>query len=222
MDEIRAQALRREMVKDQIEARGISDSAVLAAMRTVPRHLFIPDGLRHKAYEDAPLPIWEDVDGAVQTISQPYIVAAMTEALRVGAGDRVLEIGSGSGYQAAVLAEVVTQVYSIELLEGLADEAARRLARLCYRNVEIRQGNGARGWSEQAPFDGILVACGAPEVPADLIAQLKPRRRLVIPVGDPGQIMQLRLWEKSEDGALAHRDLMSVRFVPLVQPTSPK
>jgi protein-L-isoaspartate(D-aspartate) O-methyltransferase len=184
-------------------------------MRTVPRHLFVPDDVREQAYEDRPLPIGEG-----QTISQPYVVAAMTEALQVGAGDRVLDIGTGSGYQAAVLAEVVSEVFSIELLPGLAAAAAERLRRLHYATVQVRQGDGAQGWPEAAPFDGIVVACGAPEVPPALLRQLAPGRRLVIPVGPAGDVMDLLVLEKDAEGSFRRRILMPVRFVPFVSPPS--
>lgn len=203
------------MVAEQIERRGVRDDAVLAAMRTVPRHLFVPEDLRDQAYEDRPLPIGEG-----QTISQPYVVAAMTEALQVGAGDRVLDIGTGSGYQAAVLAEVASEVYSVELVPALARAAEERLRRLHYGNVHVRQGDGSRGWPEAAPFDGILVACGAPEVPPALLEQLAPGRRLVIPVGPPGEVMDLLVLEKDRAGSVRRRILMPVRFVPFVSPPS--
>lgn len=203
------------MVAEQLERRGVRDEAVLAAMRTVPRHLFVPDDVREQAYEDRPLPIGEG-----QTISQPYVVAAMTEALQVGAGDRVLDIGTGSGYQAAVLAEVASEVFSVELLPGLATAAAERLRRLHYATVQVRQGDGAQGWPEAAPFDGIVVACGAPEVPPALLRQLAPGRRLVIPVGPAGDVMDLLVLEKDAGGSFRRRILMPVRFVPFVSPPS--
>ena len=203
------------MVAEQIEKRGVRDEAVLAAMRTVPRHLFVPEDVRDQAYEDRPLPI-----GHQQTISQPYVVAAMSEAVQVGAGDRVLEVGTGCGYQAAVLAEVASEVYSLELVPALAEEAARRLRTLCYRNVQVKQGDGARGWPEVGPFAGIVVTCGAPEVPPELLKQLAPGRRLVIPVGAPGDVMDLLVLEKDADGGFRRRILMPVRFVPFVSPPS--
>lgn len=203
------------MVTEQLERRGVRDEAVLGALRTVPRHLFVPDDLREQAYEDRPLSI-----GAGQTISQPYVVAAMTEALQVGAGDRVLDIGTGSGYQAAVLAEVVSEVYSLELLPELAETAAARLRRLHYTSVQVRRGDGAVGWPEAAPFDGIVVACGAPEVPPALLQQLAPGRRLVIPVGPAGDVMDLLVLEKDAEGSFRRRILMPVRFVPFVSPRS--
>lgn len=203
------------MVAEQIERRGVRDEAVLAAMRTVPRHLFVPDDLRDQAYEDRPLPIGEG-----QTISQPYVITAMTEALQVGAGDRVLDIGTGSGYQAAVLAEVVSEVFSVEVIRTLADVAAARLKRLHYTGVHVRAGDGSEGWPEAAPFDGIVVACGAPEVPPALLRQLAPGRRLVIPVGPAGDVMDLLVLEKDAEGSFRRRILMPVRFVPFVSPPS--
>jgi protein-L-isoaspartate(D-aspartate) O-methyltransferase len=206
-------SLRRDMVATQIEKRGVHDATVLAAMRTVPRHLFVPEDERDQAYDDRPLGI-----GHAQTISQPYVVAAMSEALQVGAGDRVLEIGTGSGYQAAVLAEIASEVYSVEIVPTLAEEATARLRALCYRNVHIRVSDGAQGWREAAPFDGIVVTCGAPEVPPELLKQLAPGRRLVIPVGAPGDVMDLLVLEKDAEGSFRRRILMPVRFVPFVTP----
>lgn len=208
---------RLAMVREQIERRDVLDCAVLAAMRTVPRHLFVPEEERASAYDDRPLPL-----GHGQTISQPYVVAAMTEALGVGAGDRVLEIGAGSGYQAAVLAEVVSEVFTIELVPALAAAAEARLRALHYGNVRVRQGDGRLGWPEAAPFDGIVVACGAPEVPPALLDQLRPGRRLVMPVGPAGEVMELQLIEKGLDGTLQRRTLMPVRFVPFVDPSVAK
>jgi len=219
MDAKHAWALRRAMVDEQIAARDVEDEAVLSAMRTVPRDLFMPEAVVEQAYLDRPVPIYTSPEGQVQTVSQPYIVAFMTEALQVGPGDRVLEVGTGSGYQAAVLAEVVSEVYTIDVVAELAEAARERLARLHYRNVQVRHGDGALGWPEAAPFDGILVACGAPEVPRALLDQLAPGRRMIVPVGAPDAVMKLQVWEKGLDGALSSTDVMSVRFVPLVSPT---
>lgn len=184
--------------------------AVIAALARVPRHAFVPPEAEHLAYENAPLAI-----GHGQTISQPYIVAAMTDMLEPRPADAVLEIGTGSGYQAAVLAELVKQVYSIELAPELAAGAAERLARLGYRNVEVRQGDGALGWPEHAPFDGIMVTAAAPEVPEALLAQLKAGRRLVAPVGEPGEHQELMIVEKGPQGEVYQRVTLPVAFVPL-------
>ena len=209
MNEQEAYRLRRAMVAEQIAARGVRDPHVLSACRTVPRHLFVPEGVRGAAYEDRPLKIGEG-----QTISQPYMVAFMTEALGVGAGARVLEVGTGSGYAAAVLAEVVSEVVSIERLPELAECARAVLERLRYR-VSVRVGDGSRGVPEEGLFDGIVVACGAQEVPEALRAQLGVGGRLVIPVGAPGGVMQLRRLTRGVEG-WREEELMPVRFVPLV------
>jgi protein-L-isoaspartate(D-aspartate) O-methyltransferase len=201
------------MVVEQIERRGVHDDATLAAMRTVPRHLFAPAELRQQAYDDRPLPI-----GHGQTISQPFVVAAMSEAVQVGAGDRVLEVGTGCGYQAAVLAEIASEVHTIEVVPGLAATAAQRLAALRYTTVHVHTGDGNAGWPEGAPYDGIVVSCGAPEVPPALLEQLAPGRRLVIPVGAAGDVMDLLVLEKERDGSVRRRILMPVRFVPFVTP----
>ncbi len=207
-----AWARRRAMVAEQIERRGVRDPAVLAAMRTVPRHLFVPPALAGQAYDDRPLAIGHD-----QTISQPYVVAAMTEALAVGAGDRVLEIGTGSGYQAAVLAEVASEVHTIERVPELAASAAEHLARLRYDRVHVHVGDGWLGWSPAAPYDGIVVTCGGPRVPPALEAQLAPGRRLVMPVGGEGEVMELRVRERHlHDDGFDEWSLMPVRFVPFV------
>jgi len=172
-------AVRNRMVDMQIKIRGVDDPRVLAAMRRVPRHRFVPEYLWDQAYNDYPLPIGED-----QTISQPYIVALMTEALELQAGDRVLEIGTGSGYQAAVLAELAAEVYSIDRIASLAEKARQVLVELGYTNFQVRVGDGTQGWPEQAPFDAILVTAGTPQVPRPLIEQLALGGRLVVPVGD--------------------------------------
>jgi protein-L-isoaspartate(D-aspartate) O-methyltransferase len=185
---------------------------VLAAMGKVPRHRFVPDAQRAHAYEDRPLPI-----GQGQTISQPFIVALMTELLALAPGARVLEVGTGCGYQAAVLAEIAREVHTIEIVEPLAQEAAARLAALGYRNISGRAGDGYHGWPEHAPFDAIIVTAAAPAVPPALIAQLKPGGRLVIPVGAPGEAQQLLVIEKNAAGATATRRVLGVRFVPLTR-----
>jgi len=202
---------RHRMVERHVEARGVHDAAVLEAMRTVPREAFLPDHFAEFAYEDTPLPIEEG-----QTISQPYIVAAMVEALKPGPHDRVLEIGTGSGYAAAVLGEIVEEVYTIERHRVLADQAERRLRELDYRNVHVLCGDGTLGWPEHAPFDGILVSAGGPEVPRVLIEQLAPRGRIVIPVGPDLRDQRLLRITKQPDGNTNTEDLGGVRFVPLI------
>ena len=186
-------------------------SAVRAALGKVERHRFVPPAQQAMAYRNHPLPI-----GNGQTISQPYIVALSTDLLRPEPQDVVLEVGTGSGYQAAVLAEAVKQVYSIELIEDLGRAAAARLAELGYRNVEVRVGDGYAGWPEKGPFDGIIVTAAAPSVPSALVAQLKAGGRMVIPVGGDGWVQQLKVVTKRADGGHDERDIIPVRFVPLV------
>lgn len=185
---------------------------VMAAMGRVPRHRFVPAAQLAQAYDDRPLPI-----GNGQTISQPFIVALMTDLLALKPGDRVLEIGTGCGYQAAVLAEIAREVYSIEIVEPLAQEAAARLTALGYRNVSARAGDGYRGWPEHAPFDAIIVTAAAPAVPPALIEQLKPGGRLVIPVGAQWEAQQLLVIDKNAAGAITTRKVLGVRFVPLTR-----
>ena len=198
---------RGRMVSDQIEARGVKDPLTLASLRKVPRHLFVPAAEAAEAYSDRPLPI-----GHGQTISQPYIVAFMTEALLLKGGEKVLEVGTGSGYQAAVLAEIATEVYSIEIVEPLAREARDRLASLGYRNVQVRAGDGYQGWPEVAPFDAVIVTAAAPRVPEPLKQQLRDGGRLVLPVGDQDQelLVLTRHGERFEE-----RRALPVRFVPM-------
>lgn len=203
---------RQRMVAQQLKARDITDSRVLAAMGAVPRHRFVPDYLTPLAYSDQPLPI-----GSGQTISQPYIVALMTQWAEVKAGDKVLEVGTGSGYQAAVLAELTEQVFSIELRPELAESAEKRLRALGYERIRLRCGDGYQGWPDEAPFDAILVTATAPEVPQALKEQLKEGGRLVIPVGTPGSVQQLLRLRKSK-GELREEESLPVLFVPLVKP----
>jgi protein-L-isoaspartate(D-aspartate) O-methyltransferase len=200
---------RAEMIEKQLRRRGVTDLAVLAAMEAVPRHEFVPGELRLRAYEDAPLPI-----GAGQTISQPYIVAAMTAALRLKPGDRVLEIGTGCGYQAAVLSRLAREVFTIECRTELATAASERLTRLGYNNVHVHCGDGTLGLPEFAPFEAILVAAAAPAVPQPLLNQLTERGRMILPVGD-AEHQELRLIEKQRAEFLTTA-LEGCRFVPLV------
>ncbi|HEY9423063.1 MAG TPA: protein-L-isoaspartate(D-aspartate) O-methyltransferase [Thermoanaerobaculia bacterium] len=201
-------AARRRMVEDQIRTRGVTAPKVLAAMQTVPRHLFVPDGERRNAYADRPLPI-----GAGQTISQPYIVALMTSLLEVQPGDRILEVGTGSGYQAAVLSRLARKVYSVEILAPLANRARRTLSVLGYNNVHVRAGDGYKGWPEEAPFDGIIVTAAPPRIPEPLLRQLKPGGKLVIPVGEGYQ--DLEVLTKRADGGFDRTKVLPVRFVPM-------
>ena len=203
--------LRREMVEHQIAARGVRDPRVLETMRTVPREAFVPERLAEFAYEDTPLPIEEE-----QTISQPYVVAAMAEALELGPDDRVLEVGAGSGYAAAVLGRIAREVWAIERHQALGDLAQRRMEKLGYTNVHIHHGDGSLGWPEHAPYQAIVVAAGGPEVPPALIDQLAPGGRLVIPIGRDPRLQQLVRVRKLEDGRIERDDLGAVRFVPLV------
>ena len=200
---------RKQMVDSQIRARGIKDPRVLAAMLKVKRHLFVPSDKRHLAYEDFPLPIGEG-----QTISQPYIVALMTELLALKGTERILEIGTGSGYQAAILAELAREVYTIEIMEPLARQSDGLLKELNYRNIRVKTGDGFLGWPEFSPFDGIIVTCAPGKIPPPLLEQLAEGGRLVIPVGTYWQ--NLKLVRKTKDG-FKEEDILSVRFVPLLR-----
>lgn len=207
------QLLKKRMMEKDIQGRGITHPAVLSAMRSVPREQFIPEKMKLHAYDDSPLPIGEG-----QTISQPYIVAAMTEALDPEPGDIIYEVGTGSGYQAAVLAEIVAHVYTKEIVEPLAEWAKENLKAAGYTNVTVAAGDGYVGWPEHAPFDGIVVTAAPDHVPQPLIDQLKPGGRLVIPVGKQHDVQELLLIEKEEDGSTLRRSMMPVRFVPLTGP----
>ncbi|HVN65355.1 MAG TPA: protein-L-isoaspartate(D-aspartate) O-methyltransferase [Methanomicrobiales archaeon] len=200
---------RRRMVEEQIRARGISNERVLAAVEQVPRHLFVPENLRREAYEDHPLPI-----GDGQTISQPYIVALMTDLLDPHAGDRILEIGAGSGYQAAILAELATEVITIERIPAVAARARRNLSAAGSRPVEVIVGDGTLGYQVKAPYNGILITAGTPEVPQPLIDQLADRGRLVAPVGTRGVQELVRLVR--EGGGIRQEGHGAVVFVPLI------
>jgi len=201
-------AVRARMVESQIVSRGVRDPRVLAAMREVPRHLFVEPAERARAYEDTPLPI-----GGHQTISQPYIVALMTELLDLSPSERVLEIGTGSGYQSAVLGELAHEVYSIEIIPELARAASEKLRGLGYANVVVREGDGYRGWPEKAPFDGIIVTAAPARIPEPLLDQLAPGGRMVIPVG--GFFQELKVFTKEPDGRITEKDIIPVRFVPM-------
>ncbi|HLT43714.1 protein-L-isoaspartate(D-aspartate) O-methyltransferase [Luteimonas sp. J16] len=208
-DDPTAQA-RERMVERQIASRGIDDARVLAAMRAVPRHRFVPEAVAASAYLDQPLPIGHD-----QTISQPYVVALMTSLARPAPGARVLEVGTGSGYQAAVLAEMGAEVYTIEIVEPLAARAAQVLEALGYDRVHVRAGDGYAGWPEHAPYDAIVVTAAPERIPRPLLDQLAPGGRLVIPVGPVHATQELRLVEKDAGGQLRERSVTPVRFVPL-------
>jgi protein-L-isoaspartate(D-aspartate) O-methyltransferase len=200
---------RRQMVEDQIRARGVRDRRVLEAMGKVERHRFVPSHLGHLAYGDFPLPIGEG-----QTISQPYIVALMTELLALKGTERILEIGTGSGYQAAILAELVKEVYTVEILEPLAKQSERLFRELNYRHIKVKLGDGFLGWPEFAPFDGILVTCAPEKIPPPLLEQLAEGGRLVIPVGELRQ--ELKLVRKVK-GRVQEEDIIPVRFVPMIR-----
>lgn len=204
---------RREMVEHDLKGRGITDKKVLEAMAGIPRHLFVDDNLRKKAYEDHPLPIGEG-----QTISQPYVVALMTEALHLKSTDRVLEIGTGSGYQAAVLAEIVNHVYTIEIRKSLTEKASKRLKELGYKNIEVKYGDGYFGWKKHGPFDAIIITAAANHIPPPLIKQLKDGGRLIVPLGPTVYFQTLTLVKKVRND-LKVKQMGSVRFVPMIGET---
>lgn len=205
------QLLRRAMIEDQIIDRGVSDERVIKAMEDVPRHLFVKESLRNLAYSDGPLPI-----GNGQTISQPYIVAYMTEIMQVDSHHTVLEVGTGSGYQAAILSKLVHHVYSIEIIPQLGEEAAKRLERLGYDNVTVRIGDGYHGWEEHAPFDRIIVTAAPEQIPQKLVEQLKPGGRMVLPVGEPFFGQDLLVVKKDRTGQVTTQETIPVRFVPMI------
>lgn len=200
--------MREKMVKEQIERRGIEDPLTLSSMRKVQRHLFVPDNLVDYAYDDRPLPI-----GFGQTISQPYIVAYMTEIIKPRSDYNVLEIGTGSGYQSAVLSGIVKEVYSIEIIDSLGNQARNRLDKLNYKNIHVRLGDGYHGWKDKAQFDAIVVTAAAEHIPPPLISQLKENGRMIIPVGSPFMTQQLMLVEKKK-GRIRTSSMMPVQFVP--------
>lgn len=208
-------AKREQMVKTQLKARGIKDAATLLAMQNVPRHLFVPENMKPYAYTDGPLPI-----GDGQTISQPYIVAFMTEALQLKESDKVLEIGTGSGYQAAILAKIVDSVYTIEIVKNLAFKAKDRLQELGYANVNVKWGDGYHGWPVKAPFDAIIVTAGADSIPQPLIDQLKIGGKMIIPVGPYNYLSHLVLVTKKKN-KIIKKKLIPVRFVPFTRDNKP-
>jgi protein-L-isoaspartate(D-aspartate) O-methyltransferase len=208
-ENLRLSEERRKMVAEQIVSRGVKDPLVLAAMRTVPRHEFVPVDLKDSAYRDAPLPI-----GREQTISQPYIVALMTESLKLEGGEKVLEIGTGSGYQAAVLAEIAGTVHSVEFNEEICAEATARLAQLGYHDVVVHQGNGFAGWPDETPYDAIVVTAAPDHVPMTILQQLAHGGRLVLPVGRRSQMLQQ--WVREGERGFESRNLIPVQFVPML------
>ncbi|MFP4605218.1 MAG: protein-L-isoaspartate(D-aspartate) O-methyltransferase [Bacteroidales bacterium] len=206
---------KQQMVKQQIVDRGIKDPKVIAAMKDVDRHVYVPKNYRDMAYSDRPLPI-----GDGQTISQPYIVALMTESLELEEGDKVLEIGTGSGYQAAVLSHITSEIYSIEIIEELAEEAKENLQKQGYDSIKLKIGDGYKGWEEYAPFDAIIVTCAPSDIPEPLKEQLAEGGRMVIPIGDKF-IQELVLFEK-KNGELEKQEISSVRFVPMLDGSGKK
>lgn len=205
------QQQREQLVKRHIETQGITDKNTLKAIRSVERHKMVPENMQRYAYEDRPLPIGND-----QTISQPFIVAFMTQAIEPKSDMKVLEIGTGSGYQAAVLAEIVKEVYTIETVEPLAERARETLTEMGYENIHFKVGDGYHGWEEHAPFDAIIVTAAPEEIPPRLVEQLKEGGKMVIPIG-PSANQHLQLIEKKKNGEIATRDLLPVRFVPFTR-----
>ena len=204
--------LRKLMIKNQLQSRGIRDDAVLEVMRTVERHNFVPENYRDRAYSDGPLPI-----GHGQTISQPYIVAFMTEQLQVSSQHKVLEIGTGSGYQAAILGELAKHVFTIEIIPELAEGAKNILNHLSYKNITVRAGDGYKGWPDKAPFERIMVTAAPTEVPQTLVDQLAPGGRMVLPVGAQFLVQYLWVIEKDDQGTVTKEKILPVRFVPMVK-----
>lgn len=201
---------RHQMVEEGIEGRGITDANVLQAMRHVPRHLFVPQNYQEYAYQNRPLPI-----GHNQTISQPYIVGIMTQMLEIKAGDKVLEIGTGSGYQAAVLSEITPYIYTIEIVEPLGKQAKKRFKKLGYSTIKTKIGDGYKGWPKHAPFDAIIITAAPDEIPQPLIDQLKEGGILVGPVGEAGETQMLKRLTKSQNGEIHTESKLPVRFVPM-------
>ena len=204
--------LRKLMIKNQLQSRGIRDDAVLKVMRSVERHNFVPENYRARAYSDGPLPI-----GHGQTISQPYIVAFMTEQLQVSSQHKVLEIGTGSGYQAAILGELAKHVFTIEIIPELAEGAKNILNHLSYKNITVRAGDGYKGWPEEAPFERIMVTAAPTEVPQTLVDQLAPGGRMILPVGAQFLVQYLWVIEKDDQGTVTKEKILPVRFVPMVK-----
>ncbi len=204
--------LRKLMIKNQLQSRGIRDDAVLEVMRSVERHNFVPENYRDRAYSDGPLPI-----GHGQTISQPYIVAFMTEQLQVSSQHKILEIGTGSGYQAAILGELAKHVFTIEIIPELAEDAKNILGHLSYKNITVRAGDGYKGWPEEAPFERIMVTAAPTEIPQTLIDQLAPGGRMILPVGAQFLVQYLWVIEKDDQGTVTKEKILPVRFVPMVK-----
>lgn len=207
--------MREDMVRNQIESRGIKDDMVLKAMRKVPRHHFVPNKYKSQAYQDCPLPI-----GFNQTISQPYIVAYMTEQLKLKPSDKVLEIGTGSGYQAAILAEIADSVYTIEIVEALANFSKLKLNSLGYKNIISKAGDGYMGWEKYAPFDAIIITAAPVKVPQPLIDQLAENGKLIVPLGPKGSSQELKILTKQK-GRIKSKNLIGVRFVPFTRESTP-